>query len=77
MTKMIEKKIKESYNSSNLKSSTYDTETKELIVEFKKGGKYSYSDVPLKTIIDLRRAPSKGGYFSKNVAKIFKYKKIS
>ena len=42
MEKTSENIIKESYNSSNLKSSEYDIETKELIVEFKKGGKYSY-----------------------------------
>ncbi len=77
MAKLVEKKIKESYNSSNLKSSNYDTETKELIVEFRKGGKYSYEDVPLQTVISLRRATSKGSYFNKNIAKIYKYKKIS
>jgi|TARA_R110000744_G_scaffold366233_1_gene475201 hypothetical protein len=77
MTKLNEKKLKESYNSSNLKSSTYDVETKELIVEFKKGGKYSYSDVPLQTVVSLRRAPSKGTYFNQSIAKIYKYKKIS
>jgi hypothetical protein len=77
MTKIIENIIKESYNSSNLKSSTYDTTTKELIVEFKKGGKYSYADVPLQTIISLRRAASKGAYFSKHIAKKYNYKKIS
>mgnify|MGYP001224488367 CR=1 FL=1 len=77
MTKLKEKQIKESYNSSNLKSSNYNTETKELIVEFKKGGKYSYKDVPLQTVVSLRRAQSKGGYFNKNIAKIYEYKKIS
>ena len=35
------------YDSTNLKYSEYDTTTQELIMEFKKGGKYSYSDVPL------------------------------
>ena len=77
MAKIIEKKLKESYASSNLKSSIYDTETQELIVEFKKGGKYSYKDVPLQTVISLRRAQSKGGYFNKNIAKVYNYKKIS
>jgi hypothetical protein len=77
MAKIVEKTLKESYTSSNLKSSTYNSETKELIMEFKKGGKYSYSNVPLQTVIDLRRATSKGTYFNKNIAKIYKYKKIS
>mgnify|MGYP003649966889 FL=1 len=69
--------IKESYNSTNLKSSTYDVENKELIVEFKKGGKYSYSNVPLQTFISLGKSSSKGKYFSKNIAKNYRYKKIS
>ncbi len=77
MAKIVEKTLKENYNSSNLKSSTYDSETKEFIVEFKKGGKYSYSNVPIQTIVELRRAPSKGTYFNKNIANIYKYKKIS
>ena len=77
MAKTSENIIKESYNSSNLKSSEYDVETKELIVEFKKGGKYSYLNVPLQTVISLKRAPSTGSYFSKNIAKTYKYKKIS
>ena len=77
MAKIVEKTLKESYTSSNLKSSTYNSKTKELIMEFKKGGKYSYSNVPLQTVIDLRRATSKGTYFNKNIAKVFKYKKIS
>ena len=77
MTKTTENIIKESYKSSNLKSSTYNTQTKELIVEFKKGGKYSYNDVPIQTFISLRRAPSKGVYFNKHIAKTYNYKKIS
>lgn len=77
MAEIKEKKLKESYSSSNLKSSTYDVETRELIVEFKKGGKYSYNDVPLQTVISLKRAPSKGKYFNQNIAKVYTYKKIS
>ena len=50
MTKLNEKKLKESY---------------------------SYSDVPLQTVVSLRRAPSKGTYFNQSIAKIYKYKKIS
>ena len=77
MDKKSENIIKESYTSSNLKSSTYDIDKQELIVEFKKGGKYSYSNVPIQEVVSLRRAPSKGSYFSKNIAKTYKYKKLS
>ena len=69
--------ITENYKSTNLKSSTYNIKTKELIVEFRKGGAYSYSPVPIQTVVSLKRAPSQGSYFSKNIAKKYKYKKIS
>tara|TARA_R110000796_G_scaffold91447_1_gene195567 strand:- start:651 stop:887 length:237 start_codon:yes stop_codon:yes gene_type:complete len=69
--------IKESYSSSNLKSSTYDVSKKELIMEFQKGGKYLYVGVPLQTYISLGKSTSKGSYFSKNIAKKYQYRKIS
>lgn len=65
------------YNSSNLKYSEYDTTTQELVMEFKKGGKYSYSGVPLKEFTKMRMAESQGSYFSKKIAKNYKYKKLS
>ena len=65
------------YDSSNLKSSEYDTTTQELVMEFKKGGKYSYSKVPLKEFTKMRMAESQGSYFSKNISRTYKYKKLS
>ena len=65
------------YDSSNLKSSEYDTTTQELVMEFKKGGKYSYSKVPLKEFTKMRMAESQGSYFSKNISKSYKYKKLT
>ena len=65
------------YESTNLKTSQYDTETSELIVEFKKGGKYSYTKVPISIFTKMRIAESQGSYFSKNIAKNYKYKKLS
>ncbi len=65
------------YDSSNLKYSEYDTTTQELVMEFKKGGKYSYSEVPLKEFTKMRMAESQGSYFSKNISKNYKYKKLS
>ena len=65
------------YDSSNLKYSEYDTTTQELVMEFKKGGKYSYSGVPLKEFTKMRMAESQGSYFSKNISKNYKYKKLS
>jgi hypothetical protein len=71
------KLILNEYNSSNLKSSQYNTETKELIVEFKKGGKYSYSKVPQEIFTKMRMSESQGSYFSKNISRSYKFKKIS
>ena len=65
------------YESSNIKNSQYNTETSELIVEFKKGGKYSYTKVPISIFTKMRMAESQGVYFSKNIAKNYKYKKLS
>ena len=71
------KLILNEYLSSNLKSSVYDTTTKELIVEFKKGGKHSYNKVPMDIFTKMRKADSQGAYFSKNIARQYKFKKIS
>ena len=75
--KIVGKLILNEYDSSNLKSSEYNTITSELIVEFKKGGKYSYEKVPMKVFTQMRVAESQGSYFSKNISKSYKYKKLS
>lgn len=62
--------------SSNLTRSEYDTETKKMIVEFKSGYKYEYSDVPHKTYTQFRNAESQGKFFSSKIARTFKYKKL-
>lgn len=62
--------------SSNLNQVIYDTETKQLIAEFKKGGKYSYSDVPWEVFTKLRMSPSQGSFFSKEISKTYKYTKL-
>ena len=75
--KIVGKLILNEYDSSNLKNSEYNTITSELIVEFKKGGKYSYEKVPMKVFTQMRLAESQGSYFSKNISKSYKYKKLS
>jgi len=75
--KISGKLIINEYESSNLKTSKYNTENSELIIEFKKGGKYSYSKVPISIFTKMRKAESQGSYFSKNIAKNYKYKKLS
>ena len=75
--KISGKLILNEYESTNLKSSQYNTDTQELIVEFKKGGKYSYQKVPIVIFTNMRLAESQGSYFSKNISKNYKYKKLS
>ena len=75
--KIVGNLIINDYNSSNLKSSEYNTVTNDLVVEFKKGGKYSYEKVPIGIFTKMRLAESQGSYFSKNIAKNYKYKKMS
>ena len=75
--KIVGKLIINEYDSSNLKRSEYNTQTSELMVEFKKGGKYSYEKVPINIFTKMRMAESQGSYFSKNISKNYKYKKMS
>jgi hypothetical protein len=64
------------YNSTNLGKTKYNTETNELIVEFTKGGSYSYEKVPISIFTKMRMAESQGKYFSKNISRKYKYKKL-
>jgi len=62
--------------SSNLKSTEYDTESKKLVVEFKNGIKYEYDEVPHNIFAQLRLSESQGKFFNTSIAKSFKYKKV-
>ena len=62
--------------SSNLKSTQYDTESKKLVVEFKNGIKYEYDEVPHNIFAQLRLSESQGKFFNTSIAKSFKYKKV-
>ncbi len=62
--------------SSNIKGADYDTESKNLIIEFNNNSKYEYLDVPLNVFTAMRRAESQGSFFSKQISKNFKYKKL-
>jgi hypothetical protein len=62
--------------SSNLKSTQYDTESKKLVVEFKNGIKYEYDEVPHNIFAQLRLSDSQGKFFNTSIAKSFKYKKV-
>jgi lysyl-tRNA synthetase class 2 len=61
--------------SSNLKESTYNTETEDLTVIFNNGSIYEYNKVPWNKFTKFRLAESQGKYFNENIAKSHKYVK--
>lgn len=65
------------YKSSNIKGSIYNKSTKNLIIEFNAGRRYEYEEVPHNVAAGLRIAKSQGGYFSKEIAKKYKYKLLT
>lgn len=70
-------KIINEIDSSNLSKTEYDTETKKLIVEFKSGLKYEYDEVPHQLYTQFRMSESQGKFFSSNISKTFKYRKLT
>jgi aspartokinase-like uncharacterized kinase len=69
-------KIINEIKSSNIKKTEYDTETKKLIVEFNTNIKYEYDEVPHQIYTKFRKAESQGKFFTTDIAKNFKYKKL-
>ena len=59
---------------SNISSIGY--EEKILEIEFKDGSIYQYEDVPIKIVLDLLLAKSKGSFFHKHIKKEFVYTKM-
>lgn len=70
------KVIQVQIQSSNIKSSTYNTEEKTLLVEFNNNSLYQYNEVPWEVFTKLRMAESQGKYFNANISKKYKYEKI-
>jgi hypothetical protein len=69
-------KIINEIKSSNIKKTEYDTETKKLFVEFNNGLKYEYDDVPHQIYTKFRLSESQGKYFTTDISKKYKYKKL-
>lgn len=69
--KMINVDIK----SSNLKSTSYDTESKTLTVTFNNQSIYEYYDVPWEIFTKFRMSESQGKYFNTEISKTYKFKK--
>jgi hypothetical protein len=62
--------------SSNLKVTDYDTESKKLVVEFKNGMKYEYDNIPHNIYAQFRLSESQGKFFNTQISKSYKYKKL-
>jgi hypothetical protein len=62
--------------STNLKSASYNTETKVLKIIFNNNNIYEYSDVPWEIFTKFRMSESQGKYFNVNIARKYTYKKI-
>lgn len=75
-TDILGTKITCEIESSNLKTTIYDTESNKLIVEFKNGFKYEYDEVPHNVFAQFRLSDSQGKFFNTQIAKTFKYKKL-
>jgi hypothetical protein len=76
ITEKIEGKlITVEIESSNLKTALYNTENKELIITFKNGNIYTYSEVPWEVFTKLRMSDSQGKYFNSEIARKYTYQK--
>ena len=69
-------KIINEIESTNIVRTEYDTATKKMITEFKNGVRYEYEDVPHNVYTKFRMAESQGKYFTTDISKKFKYKKV-
>ena len=69
-------KILNEIESANITRSEYDTESKEMIVEFKNGARYIYNEVPHNVYTKFRLAESQGKFFTSEISKKFKYAKL-
>jgi len=68
--------IKVVINSSNLKTASYDTESKTLTITFVNKNIYEYYEVPWEIFTKFRMAESQGKYFVANIKDKYKFKKI-
>jgi hypothetical protein len=66
----------ETPESSNIARFGYDKETMVLTVEFLKGGRYNYFDVPESVFEAMKAAPSKGQYLAQNIKGRYRYARV-
>lgn len=73
---IIGTKIINEIKSSNIKRAEYDTETKKMIVDFNNNSRYEYENVPHQEYTRFRLSESQGKFFSSEIAKKYKFKKL-
>ena len=73
---IIGTKIINEIQSTNIKKTEYDTESKKLLVTFNNGALYEYDEVPRQLYTQFRMTESQGKFFSTKISKNYKYKKI-
>lgn len=59
--------------SSNIAGFGYEAKTEVLTVEFNKGGRYNYFDVPEQIFEGMKAASSKGQYLAQEIKGKFRY----
>lgn len=69
-------KIINEIKSSNIRRTEYDTDKKTMLVEFNNGSKYEYEEVPHQIYTKFRMSDSQGKFFSTDISKKYKYKKL-
>lgn len=73
---LIGTKIINEIKSSNISKTEYDTDKKTMLVEFNNGSKYEYNEVPHQIYTKFRMSESQGKFFSTEISKKYKYKKL-
>jgi hypothetical protein len=73
---IIGTKIINEIQSSNIRKTEYDTETKKMLVEFNNGAKYEYVEVPHQVYTQFRMSESQGKFFNSKISKTYKYRKV-
>jgi hypothetical protein len=69
-------KIINEIKSSNIRKTEYDTDTKKMVVEFNNGFRYEYDEVPHQVYTKFRMSESQGKYFTTEISKKYKYKRV-
>ena len=63
-------------NSSNIKSVSYDSDTKDMTIVFKGDSKYVYRDIPSDVYKKFTESKSAGKFFYSNIKNHYKYSKL-